>query len=156
MGNEKRYRPNVAAVIVPPDYPAIKKIFIGERNDISGVWQFPQGGIDKGETPKEALLRELEEEIGTRHVEIVAEHPDWLSYDFPDHIARRMQPFSGQIQRYFLVRLIDETYVNLRTSHPEFVRYRFVTLDELFNCTAHFKKPIYEKVVGYFKTEGLL
>lgn len=156
MENEKIYRPNVAALILPAQYPARREIFIGERNDISGVWQFPQGGIDEGETPVDALLRELEEEIGTRHVEIVAEHPEWLSYDFPEHIARRMQPYSGQIQRYFLVRLLPDAVINLETKHPEFVRYRFVSLDELFQCTAHFKKPIYEKVIAHFTEEGYL
>lgn len=55
----KKYRPNVAAIIVSPDYPNTCEIFIAERIDIEGAWQFPQGGIDEGETPLEALHREL-------------------------------------------------------------------------------------------------
>ena len=63
MDKGKRYRPNVAAIILSPSYPLECKVFIAQRHDISGAWQFPQGGIDEGESPKEALFRELEEEI---------------------------------------------------------------------------------------------
>lgn len=156
MANHKKYRPNVAAIIVAPEYPEIKKIFIAERSDIEGVWQFPQGGIDKGESPEEALIREIEEEIGTKKVEIIAEYPSWLSYDFPEHIAHRMHPWSGQKQRYFLVRLKKKAQINLQTKHPEFIDHKFIDVHELFRYAAHFKKPIYEKVIAYFQSEGLL
>lgn len=152
----KPYRPNVAAIIVPPEYPDVKKIFIAERSDISGVWQFPQGGIDRGETPEEALIREIEEEIGTKKVEVVAEYPDWLAYEFPEHVAKKMRPFYGQTQRYYLVRLKPKAAINLDTKHPEFIDYKFIDIDELFEYVAHFKKPIYEKVIGYFTEEGYL
>ena len=68
MSQQKFYRPNVAAIIVSSAYPQVKEIFIAERNDLAGVWQFPQGGIDEGETSEEALFRELKEEIGTNKV----------------------------------------------------------------------------------------
>ncbi len=152
----KPYRPNVAAIIVPPDYPDDKRIFIAERSDISGIWQFPQGGIDKGETPQEALLREIEEEIGTGKVEIVAEYPEWLAYDFPEHVAEKMRPYSGQTQRYFLVRLKKKAKIDLDTKHPEFKAYKFIGLDELYDYVAHFKRPIYAKVIDYFKSKGYL
>ncbi len=156
MQSVKPYRPNVAAIIVPPEYPDSRKIFIAERSDISGVWQFPQGGIDKGESPEEALIREIEEEIGTKKVEIVAEYPDWLTYDFPEHIAKRMQPYAGQTQRYYLVRLKNKAKIDLDTKHPEFINYKFIDIDELYDYVAHFKKPIYEKVIDYFKSKGYL
>ena len=70
---EKRYRPNVAAVILSPKYPSECEFFIAQRNDIKGAWQFPQGGIDEGENPREALFRELSEEIGTSEIEIIAD-----------------------------------------------------------------------------------
>ena len=105
MSQQKFYRPNVAAIIVSSAYPQVKEIFIAERNDLAGVWQFPQGGIDEGETSEEALFRELKEEIGTNKVEIVSEYPEWISYDFPTHVAAKMAPFAGQKQRYYLVRL---------------------------------------------------
>ena len=71
----KKYRPNVAAIVVSPKYPSKVEVLIAKRSDVD-AWQFPQGGIDEGETPKEALVRELKEEIGTDEVEIVASMPE--------------------------------------------------------------------------------
>ena len=156
MGKDKKYRPNVAMIIVSPRYPQKKEIFIAQRNDISGVWQFPQGGIDEGEEVKEALFRELEEEIGTNDIEIVAEYPKWISYDFPEKIMKKMKPYNGQIQRYFLVKLKSDAGIRLDTKHPEFDEYKFVSPEEVLDHTAHFKKPVYEVVLEYFKKEGLL
>ena len=82
---QKKYRPNVAAVILSSSYPFKCEILVAKRVDMDDIWQFPQGGIDKGETPKEAILRELKEEIGTNDVEILSAYPSWLSYDFPKH-----------------------------------------------------------------------
>jgi putative (di)nucleoside polyphosphate hydrolase len=156
MSKQQQYRPNVAMIVVSPEYPDKKEIFIAQRNDLAGVWQFPQGGIDQGEEVKEALFRELEEEIGTKDVEIVAEYPEWISYDFPEKIAKKMKPYKGQKQRYFLVKLKPEATIKLDTLHPEFDKYKFVSVDEVLNLTAHFKKPVYETVIAYFKKEGLL
>ncbi|MGD9969720.1 MAG: RNA pyrophosphohydrolase [Sulfuricurvum sp.] len=156
MTESKFYRPNVAAIIVSSDYPEQKKVFIAERTDLEGVWQFPQGGIDEGETSEEALFRELKEEIGTKKAEIVAEYPEWISYDFPAHIAAKMAPYAGQTQRYYLVRLKKEAKIDLDTKHPEFKQYRFVDIDELFEHIAHFKRPVYEQVVSHFKAKGYL
>jgi len=156
MSNTKNYRPNVAAVIVSSSYPQEKKVFVAERSDISGMWQFPQGGIDEGETPEEALFRELEEEIGTAEIEVIGEYFEWISYDFPKHIAKKMYPYSGQTQRYFLVRLKDETLVNLETDHPEFKDHKYIEVDSVLDLVATFKKPVYEQVIDYFKKEGLL
>jgi putative (di)nucleoside polyphosphate hydrolase len=156
LQSEKRYRPNVAAVIVSSKYPFECELFIASRNDIEDAWQFPQGGIDEGETPKEALLRELKEEIGTNDVEILAEYPKWLSYDFPGKIAKKMYPYDGQTQKYFLVRLKDEESLNLDTKHPEFDRYKFVKVKDVFKYVTYFKRPIYKKVLNYFKKEGYL
>jgi putative (di)nucleoside polyphosphate hydrolase len=156
MNQTKFYRPNVAAVIVSSDYPSVKKVFIAERSDLAGVWQFPQGGIDEGESSEEALFRELKEEIGTKKVEIIAEYPEWIAYDFPSHIAQKMAPFSGQKQRYYLVRLKEGAVINLETKHPEFKRYRFVGIDELLGHTAHFKKPVYDQVISHFRAKGYL
>jgi len=156
MSQTKFYRPNVAAVIVSSDYPSVREIFIAERSDLHGVWQFPQGGIDEGESAEEALFRELKEEIGTKKIEIIAEYPEWIAYDFPPHVAAKMAPFSGQKQRYYLVRLKKGAVINLETKHPEFKSHRFVGIDELFDTIAHFKKPIYEQVILHFKAEGYL
>jgi len=67
----KNYRQNVAAIVLSSSYPAKCEIFIASRIDIENAWQFPQGGIDEGETPNEALFRELKEEIGTNKVDII-------------------------------------------------------------------------------------
>ncbi len=156
MSIQPQYRPNVAMIIVSHRYPEKKEIFIAERNDLLGIWQFPQGGIDNGEEVKEALFREMEEEIGTNDAEIIAEYPAWISYDFPTKIAEKMKPYKGQTQRYFLLKFGENAEINLATEHPEFSDHKFVSVEDLLDLTAHFKKPVYEKVVNYFKDEGLL
>lgn len=156
MEKQVEYRPNVAMIIVSSAYPQKKEIFIAQRNDITDIWQFPQGGIDEGEEVKEALFREMEEEIGTKDATIVAEYPEWISYDFPPKIAQSMKPYKGQKQRYFLLKLGKDAKIDLATKHPEFSAYKFVSVDDVLNMTAHFKKPVYESVINYFKNEGLL
>ena len=168
----KKYRPNVAAVLLSSVYPRECRFFIAHRLDIKGAWQFPQGGIDEGESPRIALLRELKEEIGTNEVEIISECPDWIQYDFPRTMAKKMYVgFAGQIQKYFLVRLKNtsesalqyflvrlknDLAINIKTPIPEFDKYDFVNMDELFERVTHFKKDVYKQVLGYFKKEGYI
>jgi putative (di)nucleoside polyphosphate hydrolase len=149
----KKYRPNVAAVILSPNYPEKVEVLIAKRNDID-AWQFPQGGIDEGESEEEALLRELKEEIGTNDVEIIAKMPEWLRYDFPKVIAQKMYPYDGQQQRYFLVKLKKGAKINLNTDHPEFEDYKFVPVDKVFDYVKSFKRPVYKTVLEYFKKLG--
>ncbi|ADN09747.1 RNA pyrophosphohydrolase [Sulfurimonas autotrophica] len=156
MSKEEIYRPNVAMIIVSSEYPQKKDIFIAQRNDLTDIWQFPQGGIDEGEEVHEALFREMEEEIGTDAAEIIAEYPQWVSYDFPPKIATKMKPYKGQTQKYFLLKLSKDAKINLDTKHPEFIDYKFVNIESVLDYTAHFKQPVYEKVINYFKKEGLL
>jgi len=156
MSKKNLYRPNVAMIIVSNNYPEKKEIFLAQRNDLNGVWQFPQGGIDEGEEVKEALFRELEEEIGTDKVKIIAEYPEWISYDFPSKIAKNMKPWVGQRQRYFLVKLKKSAKINIETKHPEFDDFKFVGVDEVLELSASFKQDVYENVINYFKKEGLL
>jgi len=151
----KKYRPNVAAIILSPKYPEKVEVFVAKRTDVD-AWQFPQGGIDEGESPKEALLRELKEEIGTDEVEIISQMPEWLSYDFPKIIAEKMYPYDGQTQKYFLVKLKSSAKINLNTEVPEFKDYKFVKLNEIFNYVKSFKRPVYKKVIEYFKQQGYL
>jgi putative (di)nucleoside polyphosphate hydrolase len=143
-------------IIVSNNYPEKKEIFLAQRNDLSDVWQFPQGGIDEGEEVQEALFRELEEEIGTDKVKIIAEYPEWISYNFPSKIAKKMKPWIGQKQRYFLVKLKKSAKINIQTAHPEFSDYKFVEVDEVLKQSASFKQDVYESVIKYFKDEGLL
>lgn len=156
MSKKPEYRPNVAMIIVSHRYPEKKEIFIAQRNDLLDIWQFPQGGIDEGEEVEEALFREMEEEIGTKQASIIAQFPEWVSYDFPDKIAKKMKPFKGQTQKYYLMKLEEGATINIDTKHPEFLDYKFVSVNDALETTAHFKKPVYEKVINYFKNEGLL
>ncbi len=145
----------MAAIILSPKYPEKVEILIAKRTDID-AWQFPQGGIDEGESPKEALLRELKEEIGTDEVEIIAQMPEWLKYDFPKKIAKKMYPFDGQTQKYFLVKLKPGAKINLNTEIPEFREYKFVSKDDIFKYVKSFKRPVYKVVLDYFTKEGYL
>jgi len=146
----------VAAIILSSKYPEEVEFFIASRSDVKDAWQFPQGGIDKGETPKEALFRELKEEIGTNEVDIVGEFPEWVSYDFPEMIAKRMYPYDGQRQKYFLVRLKPGAKINLQTAEPEFSQYTFVPYNEIFDYITYFKRPVYKRVLEYFRKKGYL
>ncbi|GHV03362.1 RNA pyrophosphohydrolase [Campylobacterota bacterium] len=152
----KKYRPNVAAVILSCNYPNECELLIAERNDVKGAWQFPQGGIDNDEDVRTALFRELEEEIGTNAVEIIAEHPGWISYDFPAAIANKRYPYDGQRQKYFLVRLKNNAAINLETKSPEFVQHKFVAPEKVLKEVSFFKRPIYKQVLAHFKKSGYL
>ncbi|MEA3512923.1 MAG: RNA pyrophosphohydrolase [Campylobacterota bacterium] len=154
--SDKNYRPNVAAIVLSSSYPSKCEIFIASRIDVDDAWQFPQGGIDDGETPEVALFRELKEEIGTDKVSIVAQYPKWVSYDFPPAVASRMAPFDGQIQKYFLVKLKKGAKIDIKTKIPEFDQYKFVKTDELNDYITFFKRTVYKKVLKYFKSEGYI
>ncbi|QKF82036.1 RNA pyrophosphohydrolase [Halarcobacter ebronensis] len=153
---KKNYRPNVAAIVLSAKYPEKCEIFIASRTDVENAWQFPQGGIDKGENSKQALFRELEEEIGTRAIEIVAEYPEWVSYDFPAAIAKKMYPYDGQIQKYYLVKLKKGAKININTEIPEFSEYKFVPTNKIYDYITFFKRTVYKQVLKYFKKEGYI
>ena len=152
----KKYRPNVAAIVLSSSYPSKCEILVASRIDIKDAWQFPQGGIDEGETPEEALFRQLEEEIGTNEVDIIAQYPGWVSYDFPPAVAAKMTPYDGQTQKYFLVRLKKGAKININTELPEFSEYKFVPSNKLNDYITFFKRTVYKKVLKYFKQEGYI
>jgi putative (di)nucleoside polyphosphate hydrolase len=153
---ELPYRPNVGAVLFNPQ----GRVFVARRADIPnaegapGGWQLPQGGIDEGEDPRVAVLRELEEEIGTGRATIIGEHPEWLTYDLPPDllgIAWRGR-FRGQRQRWFALRFTgQDSDIRLDLDpHPEFDAWRWIKLEELPDIAVAFKRPIYEVLVRSF------
>ena len=155
--NGKNYRPNVAAIVLSAKYPQKCELFIASRTDVENAWQFPQGGIDDGESAKEALFRELKEEIGTDDVKIIAEYPEWVSYDFPPAIAEKMKPYDGQIQKYYLVKLNTGAQIDIYTHHtPEFSEYKFVPTKNIYDYITFFKRTVYKQVLKYFKREGYI
>jgi putative (di)nucleoside polyphosphate hydrolase len=160
MSNQENYRSNVAAIILKNDYPDKCEIFLAKRicDNNKSSWQFPQGGIDNEESAKEALFRELKEEIGTNDVEILCEHPEWISYKFPKHIKYKdddkMRGYVGQTQKYFLVKLKKNAKINIHTQEAEFSHYKFVNVNDVLSKSSFVKRKIYSKVIGYFKEKG--
>ena len=126
MLDREGYRPNVGIILLNHQ----NEVWWGKRVR-EHSWQFPQGGIKHGETPEQAMYRELEEEVGLRaeHVKIIGRTRDWLRYDVPDHFIKRevRGHYRGQKQIWFLLRMIGrDTDVNLRISeHPEFDAWRW-------------------------------
>lgn len=150
------YRPNVGAVLFNRE----GKVWVGRRAPtpdtphLAGAWQLPQGGIDPGEAPEEAVLRELAEEIGTDRVEIIAAHPEWLTYDLPPELLGRALGgrYRGQRQKWFALRFTgrDEDF-RLDAHHPpEFDAWRWVPIEELPHLAVPFKREVYEVIARDF------
>jgi putative (di)nucleoside polyphosphate hydrolase len=148
------YRPCVGLLLLNP----AGKVFVGRRIDAAAAgdeaWQMPQGGIDDGETPRQAALRELHEEIGTDKAEIVAESRHWLHYDLPPHLVGKVWKgrYRGQKQRWFALRFLgDDSDIDLATEHPEFEAWRWIELEELPALVIPFKRDTYRAVVSEFR-----
>ncbi len=148
------YRLNVGAAL----FNAEGRVFIGRRaglpEDATENWQMPQGGIDPGEDPAAAVVRELREEIGTDLAEIIGEHPGWLNYDIPDTATRSdlRGRYRGQTQKWFALRFLgtDGDIALDRDAHPEFTAWRWARLAELPGLVVAFKRHVYEEVVREF------
>lgn len=128
------------------------QIFVGERIDMPGAWQMPQGGIDDGETNDEAALRELGEEIGLqpKHVEVLGCTQGWITYDLPVHLLGKVWGgrYRGQKQKWFLMRLTSsDTAINIATEHPEFARWKWTDRESLLAQIVPFKRAVYEEVL---------
>ena len=150
------YRRNVGAAL----FNRAGKVFVARRADLPnaegapGGWQLPQGGIDRDEDPRAAVLRELEEEIGTARAVIIGEHPEWLTYDLPAEligVALRGR-YRGQQQRWFALRFTgDDSDIRLDLDpHPEFDAWRWTDLAELPALAVDFKRPIYQILTAAF------
>ena len=143
--------------------------FIGRRRNKDLVehvapgheWQMPQGGIDKGEEPYDAAIRELYEETGVSSVKLLAEAPDWYAYELPGDIAEQAWKgrYRGQRQKWFAFRFEgDESEIEIENPpgghRPEFDAWRWESMDRLPELIIPFKRPVYENVVAAFRHLG--
>lgn len=155
-GQDLPWRPCVGVVLINRE----GRIFAGQRIDNGGAaspaWQMPQGGIDAGEKPKDAALRELWEETGVTAdlVEKVAKTKDWLTYDLPPELLGKVWggKYRGQRQKWFLFRFLgSDDQIRIETEHPEFSAWRWIGADEMIAAIVPFKRAVYEQVVEAFR-----
>jgi len=143
------YRPNVGIILVN----SRNGVFWGKRIR-EHSWQFPQGGIKRGESPEQAMYRELHEEVGLHphHVRIVGRTRDWLRYEVPEHWVRRewRGHYRGQKQIWFLVRLVGrDSDIDLRaSSHPEFDAWRWNDYWVPLDAVIEFKRGVYVQALN--------
>ncbi|MEC7835068.1 MAG: RNA pyrophosphohydrolase [Pseudomonadota bacterium] len=147
---ELPYRAGVGAVIVNKS----NKIFAGQRIDtLYRAWQMPQGGINQGESPINALKRELVEEIGTRNLRVIDQVDRWLYYDLPKDVIPKIWSgqFKGQKQKWFILRFIGEDKeINIKTKKPEFGAWRWMSKNELLKSIVSFKRELYKNIFQEF------
>lgn len=144
------YRQGVGVMLVNGD----GRVFVGQRLDsVVEAWQLPQGGIDAGEEPWDAALRELGEETGVAPhlVERLGETAGWLRYDLPPALRRVLWKgrFRGQRQKWFALRFLGtDADVNIATHEPEFRAWKWARLDELGDLIVPFKRELYRELIA--------
>ena len=155
MTDLSRHRPNVGIVLFHPD----GRVWYGRRAGTAGAhnWQFPQGGVDKGEDIEAAARRELEEETGVVSGDLLGRTEGWIAYDFPEalkaqHKLKGKKPWDGQKQVWFAFRFTgDEAEIDLnRHAEIEFDAWRWGDLSEACDLIVPFKRAAYEQVVAVF------
>ncbi len=113
----------------------------------------PQGGIDDGEEPHEAAMREMLEEIGTDKAELIAESHGWLDYDLPAHLVPKLWggKFRGQRQKWFCLRFTgSDNDINIATPHPEFSHWQWADIAKVPEMIVSFKQKLYQEIVAEF------
>ena len=149
-GGARPYRRGVGIALVD----ARGRVFVAQRIDTKkSAWQMPQGGIDKGETPRKAAMRELHEELGTDKARIIAVTRQWLRYDLPEELRSKVWKgkYRGQEQKWFLMKFLGtDVDINIATVHPEFSSWRWLPFMQLPRVIVGFKREIYKQVVEAF------
>lgn len=145
------YRPCVGVMLLNRD----GAVFVGRRIDqtMEG-WQMPQGGIDPGETPVEAAIRELKEETGIEKARILREMDDWLAYDLPSHLLgiALHGKYRGQRQKWIAMRFEGEDgEIDVNTPEPEFAHWKWLAIEALPRMVVPFKRDTYAKVLTAFE-----
>ncbi len=146
------YRPCVGVMLMNPR----REVFVGQRIDnYKDAWQMPQGGVDKGEAPRDAALRELWEETGVDPalVKVLAETPDWVPYDLPHDLVPKLWKgrFKGQEQKWFLMQFNGtDDDINIETDHQEFSKWKWLPTDDLVESIVPFKRDVYVAVMEAF------
>ncbi|MBL4615060.1 MAG: RNA pyrophosphohydrolase [Magnetovibrio sp.] len=146
------YRLGVGAMLLNAD----GQVLVAKRIDTPGdAWQMPQGGIDADEDPREAVMRELDEEIGTNDADIIAESDGWLTYDLPKDVRKKIWKgrFRGQKQKWFALRFRGlDADIDLEThKHPEFSEWQWADMLQLPDLIVPFKRDLYVDIVDCFK-----
>lgn len=144
------YRPGVGMMLLNKQ----GLVFAARRIDTrTEAWQMPQGGIDEGEEPHQAVFRELLEEIGTIKADIMGESREWLHYDLPESLRGVLWGgrYKGQRQKWFVLRFTgcDED-INIHTEEPEFLEWKWVEPAQLPQLIVPFKRPLYRQILEEF------
>jgi putative (di)nucleoside polyphosphate hydrolase len=144
------YRPCAGIMLLN----AHNNVFVGQRCDMrTEAWQMPQGGIDEGEEPHSAAMRELLEEVGTNKASLITEASDWLYYDLPAYLVPEIWKgrYRGQKQKWFLMRFEgQDSDINIATEHQEFRAWQWVRPERLPELIIPFKRKLYEQLVEEF------
>lgn len=144
------YRQGVGVVLLNAE----NRVFVAQRIDTKEpAWQMPQGGLDQGEDPYAAALRELEEETGTNKAALIAETKDWLRYDLPEDLQTKMWKgkYRGQEQKWYLMRFTGtDADINIATEQPEFSDWKWAEFTTLPDMIVGFKKDLYRQIVEAF------
>lgn len=148
---EMSYRPCVGILL----FNANGEVFVGQRIDTEEeAWQLPQGGVDEGESARDAAMRELEEEVGTSKARVIAETVDWIAYDLPEELRGRMWDgsFRGQKQKWFAMMFEGEDSDIILDRHkPEFKSWKWQPVTKLTETIIPFKRGVYAELIRRFE-----
>lgn len=145
------YRPNVAALIIQRHEHGVD-LLLGERRDTSGCWQWPQGGVDPGESPEQALLREVREETGLKSFHVLYRFPHTLTYRFPEGYSTRFRPYIGQEQTYFIIQPKPKKKPDLdKATDKEFRELKWIPIQDAHLSAVWFKQAVYDAALSHAK-----